>query len=696
MYYARKSNPKQTDFSLTGQKELCIQLIEQEGFNNKGGRADEARTGRTMFRRPGLAELIQFVRDGEVKVLVAETVDRFARNTADLHRLFETLCECKAVMITVQEGLIDEMRLTLLALKAAQDVRQTQDRVRRGQSEVLRDGRIVGSITYGQRKVKIDGGPNGLRELDPITAPIVKSILEDFAAGVSAYKICKRLKDANIKAPRGGDWRPAVLLGSKDYGSGILRNRMYVGEFVFRRTHRELIASTGKTITKPGRKADQVVLQFPDLRIVSDEVFDKIQARLQEGRRKANHPSAKAKDAVQEHAGAQGGDQDSKQPLGVHRRAVYVFTSKMTCGLCGQKMVVLGKRVGCDGRANIGNDCTNNVRVPRPEIEAAVFQGIREHLLQPELLAPYLAEYAKAEAALQAARGDEAARLKAQVAEAEKSIDNLLGVAAKAKPGTHGAARLAAEVDRMEQERLGYEQALTTAMRKRPAAPTRPEDVIAGMETLLDKLGPAMEGDGPEATQTRELVRELIDEIIITPLPTSGKQRRGSEPVQLVVTGRIDSLFEISATTRGRVTLSGLGTETCQAHASRPYRFEVVLKRQLAYFSQTADDSAVIERLLNEAEVPLTNAVLTAALLDGAHPDPEARRALEKRVRNVMYLLQKAGRVRSLRLGKPVGWVWTHRPLTDDEWRERAGLSTSPAHAITTMRPRANSSITLN
>ena len=117
---------------------------------------------------------------------------------------------------------------------------------------------------------------------------------------------------------------------------------------------------------------------------------------------------------------------------------------------------------------------------------AAVFEGIREHLLQPELLSPYLAEYAQAAAALQAPRGDEAARLKAQLAEAEKAIDNLLAVAAK--PGAHGAARLAAEVDRKEQERLGYEQALTTAMRKRPAAPTRPEDVIAGMDRHGDAL----------------------------------------------------------------------------------------------------------------------------------------------------------------------------------------------------------------
>ncbi len=75
--------------------------------------------------------------------------------------------------------------------------------------------------------------------------------------------------------------------------------------------------------------------------------------------------------------------------------------------------------------------------------------------------------------------------------------------------------------------------------------------------------------------------------------------------------------------------------------------------------------------------MPLTNAVLVEALLDGAHPDPEARRAVEARVRNALNLLQRAKRVRSIRLGRSVGWIWNHRPLTDDEWREATNEAAS-------------------
>ena len=654
MFYVRKSTDKQSEFSTSGQEDLCSKLIAQEGYTNFGGRADEAKTGRTLFNRPGLRELRQLVAEGKVKVLVSETLDRFSRNMADLHRLFEDLCRQGCVIITAQEGLIDEMRMTLLALKAAQDVRQTQERVKRGQNEVLKDGRICGSITYGHQKLKTDGDQNGLREKHPENAPIVLGMLQDFADGVTAIKICERLNAQGIKAPRGGKWRPAVLLGSEKYASGIFRNRMYVGEFVFRRTHRELIPSTGETVTKPGRKVDQHVLQLPDLRIASDELWDAVQARLAAGRAKAN------------------------QPLGERRRATYVLSGKITCGCCGEGMVVLGRAVGCDGRANIRNGCLNNVRVPRPEIEAAVFEGIREHLLQPELLKPYLAEYAKAEEKLQESKAGEVKRLTAQLVETEKSISNTIAFATASQRSAMTYERLTAEVERLEQTRIRQEQALATANLTRPPAPTRPEDVIAGVDRLLDQLGEAIEGDEPESVRARELLRDLIGKIVITPLPTETKQRRGSEPVSMTISGTMDDLFLISQTTLGRVTLSGCQTETRQGHASRTFRFEVVLNRRQSKLSQTAIDSKLIERLLDEADVPLTNAVLAEALLEGAHPDSEARRAVEARVRNVLHLLHKAKRVRSIRLGKPVGWVWNHRPLTDEEWRE----ATSEAAAV--------------
>ena len=660
MSYGRRSTDKQSDLSTVGQVELCRKLIRECGYEDRGSRSDEGKSGQTLFHRPGLRELVQLAREGHYKVLVMESLDRLSRNQADTHRLFEDLTRLGVVLHTVQEGVLTDLHVTIFGFKAAQDLKQGRQRIRRGQTEVLRDLRICGSISYGYKKLFSPDGVNGLREKHSIHAPVVLSIFQDFADGVSALAICKRLNDAGIPAARGGMWTPGVLWGSKDFGSGILRNRMYIGEFVFRRTNRELVPSTGETIIKPGAKAEQMTISLPDLRIISDELWAAVQDRLEDNRAESN------------------------QPLGSRRRSTYVFSGKFTCGCCGDKMVILGRALGCVGRAHKGTDCPNSVRIPRVDAEAALFAGLRQHLLQPEVITPYLAEYAEAEARLLATRTGEADRVREQLSDVQRQVDNLTAVAAAAQSSPLATERLIAELERLEAQRKKYDKALKAATAMRAPPPTRPEDVIAGMEALLTDLSGALDDDAPEAVRARELVRELIDEIVIVPVPTKTKQRRGSEPVQMIITGAMNDLFKISQTTLGRVSLAGFQTGTRQDHAERRFRFEVTIQRQTPKFAQTAEDSVLIERLLDTAEVPLTKVVLVQALLDGAHPDPEARRAVEMRVRNVMHLLQKAGRVRTVRLGKPVGWVWEHLPLSDEDWRERAGSVEAGALATRT------------
>ena len=67
-------------------------------------------------------------------------------------------------------------------------------------------------------------------------------------------------------------------------------------------------------------------------------------------------------------------------------------------------------------------------------------------------------------------------------------------------------------------------------------------------------------------------------------------------------------------------------TETRQGHASRTFQFEVVLNSRQSKLSYTAIDSKLIERMLDEANVPPTYAVLVDSA-GGATliPTPAAR-----------------------------------------------------------------------
>ena len=180
-----------------------------------------------------------------------------------------------------------------------------------------------------------------------------------------------------------------------------------------------------------------------------------------------------------------------------------------------------------------------------------------------------------------------------------------------------------AEVERLEETRTRLEQQFAVASAKRLPAPTSIEDVIAGLERLLDGIADVLAGEDAEATRARELMRELVDRLVIEPLGTQTKQRRGSEPVQVIVTGDFDDLFKISQTKIGRVSLSGFQIGTRRGLSDGRFSFKVVVNRRAPKFSQTAEDMAVVGRMLDEAQAPLINAVLCAKRCLAAHtPTP--------------------------------------------------------------------------
>ena len=92
------------------------------------------------------------------------------------------------------------------------------------------------------------------------------------------------------------------------------------------------------------------------------------------------------------------------------------------------------------------------------------------------------------------------------------SISNTIAFATASQRSAMTYERLTAELERLEQTRIRREQALATANLTRPPAPTRPEDIIAGVDRLLDRLGDAIEGDEAASVRARELLRELVGE----------------------------------------------------------------------------------------------------------------------------------------------------------------------------------------
>ena len=124
---------------------------------------------------------------------------------------------------------------------------------------------------------------------------------------------------------------------------------------------------TGKRVARPNPRAVWEIVSVPELRIVSDDDWERDQAA--------------ATTAI-----SPGPPRRHGNPLnGAHRRK-FLFSGLLKCGLCGGGYTIVAQdRYGCATRRSKGT-CDNSATVNRLEIEGRVLEGLKEKLLAPELV----------------------------------------------------------------------------------------------------------------------------------------------------------------------------------------------------------------------------------------------------------------------------------------------------------------------
>ena len=317
--YARYSSSGQREESIEGQLRECRAYADRHGLTVVGEYIDKALTGRTD-RRPDFQRMIRDSERGVFQAVICWKMDRFARNRYDsaiykarLKKHGVRLCYARESIPDGPEGIILESVMEGFAEYYSANLSQN---IKRGNYESALALKTLGQKVLGLRK-----GPDGRFEIDPATAPIVRRIFEEYAAGESAKDICTRLNAEGHRTVRGGKF-------NKNSVRRIVENEKYIG-----------------------------VYEFSDIRvedaipaIVSRELFDKCQQQV---KRHRAAPSAK--------------------------REHFLLTGKLFCGHCGTRMTGdSGTSKG--GRAHYYYTCEGRRRrrqcgkksVPKEKVEAAV------------------------------------------------------------------------------------------------------------------------------------------------------------------------------------------------------------------------------------------------------------------------------------------------------------------------------------
>lgn len=280
--YARYSSYNQTERSIEGQLEDCMQYAERMGYKVVGSYIDRAKSGTDAEHRTDFQRMIKDSAHKGFDTVLVWKFDRFARNRYDSAVYKAKLKKNGVRLVSINEQISDDpsgiLMESIFEGMAEHYSANLSQNVKRGNRVALEKGSgLGGHAPYGYRFV--DKKP----VIDETEAKNVRFIFESFRDGMTAQKIADAL---NEKGFRTHDGRPFYKYSFQK----ILRNRKYIGDYVV------------NGISYSGI--------YP--RIIEDNLFSAVQKRIASNR----HAPAAAKSKTD-----------------------YLLQGKLFCGICGSPMI---------------------------------------------------------------------------------------------------------------------------------------------------------------------------------------------------------------------------------------------------------------------------------------------------------------------------------------------------------------------
>ena len=502
--YTRYSTDKQDSNSTAAQIRNCKQLVDREGLNLVDTYGDEGISG-SDNERPDYRRLLRDSEAGRFDVIVVDETSRLTRAPGELQQQLAWLKFRGQRLIDCRGFDSDHNGAGLLASVSnfmdEQELEKIRHRTRRGQREVVLldfnpGGRLYG---YSSEPVQTDGKRRWRSIVVPEQAEVVVDIFEQYAAGVGLKAIAEYLNDQGIASP-GSTWRRQKRRCKGWVHSavrGILLNERYLGRLIWNRTRwiRVPFTSRRKRVDRP--RDEWVIRDVPALRIVSDDLWQRVQDRF-------NAPSRRAQAKAQ------------KRRMG--RPPKHLLSGIMVCDCCGANMVIESRgRYACSSRTNGAKKlCDNNLRVDSKVAEVALLSGIQDQLLSDEMVA-YVRRSVRERMKAASTPQTDISRLKARLSAVQAKVGRVV----EAIESVGVSASLSTRLSELEKEEARVAEKVAAAGRE--AAAVVP-DIIPGLVDRYRDLvsGIATLGTDPSVTtddvgKAREVLRALFGRIRVEP-----------------------------------------------------------------------------------------------------------------------------------------------------------------------------------
>src|SRR5712692_586872 len=505
--YARYSTDKQSPVSIEDQLRKCREFTQRQGWRLLEDHiyADERVSG-AGADRPALSRLMEAALSvpHPFDVVLVDDTSRLSRSLVDAVRIFDQLNFAGIRVVAVSQGIDtqDEQADVLVTVHGLVDslyIKELAKKTHRALEGLALRGLHTGGNCYGYYNVR---SQDGVRlEINQAEAMVVRRIFEMAAAGNSLKTIAKALNSERISPPRPrarkqyGTWCPTAI-------HAMLRRELYIGQVVWNRSRFVKAPGSNTRLRRLRPKSEWCVNERPELRIVSDELWRRVQDRL-----------ALLKEIY--------GKQKRNGLLNRTASSHYLLSGLLKCGICGANLVIVTGRsrrghpkYGCSQHFYRGA-CTNDLQEGQEWLEKRLLAELQSAVLRPEAVAYAVEEFGRQLRATCATLSSEGEKNRERKKYLEAELRRLVAAVAE---GGHSAFLLSAIAEREQGLQEINERLLTVDS---TSTDSHIVDIRQFMTERLADLRHLLYGD---VTRARAELMRHVREIRMIPQEANGER----------------------------------------------------------------------------------------------------------------------------------------------------------------------------
>lgn len=349
--YCRVSTEKEAQIdSLEKQIEFFNEFTKKNDYELYKLYADEGISGKQIKHRKQFQQMMIDAKAKKFDKVVVKDVSRFARNTVDLLQSVRELKSYGVQVDFLNNGEVmeggSEFILTILGAMAQQESANMSKRVKFGKDITAKKGRVP-NLVFGYDKIPDERYTLKINEEE---AKIVKEIFESYVyKGIGTTKIAWNLNDRGIRTKKTkSKWVQTSIVR-------MLKNPIYTGRVTNKKSEvTDFITGTRKELPEE----EWIVVERPEMRIISDELFNRAQELLEQ---RSNEFKLNNK----------------------REKTEYVFSTLIYCKHCGYSFRRIKRKYTadgpeyirwvCSGRNSMGvNHCPNTTVIDEEELLNAI------------------------------------------------------------------------------------------------------------------------------------------------------------------------------------------------------------------------------------------------------------------------------------------------------------------------------------